>query len=60
MSGANRADNVHFLFGFSERGLQFVNHVTGFTLTVKQMALSTRLIKMIAKSPCIYGIIGCV
>ncbi|KAH3723464.1 hypothetical protein DPMN_049252 [Dreissena polymorpha] len=49
LSGANRADDVHFLFGFSERGLQFVNHVTGFTPTVEQRVLSTRLIKMISK-----------
>ncbi|KAH3723622.1 hypothetical protein DPMN_049415 [Dreissena polymorpha] len=48
LSGANRADDVHFLFGFSERGMQFVNHLTGFTPTVEQRALSTRLIKMIA------------
>ncbi|KAH3723737.1 acetylcholinesterase-like [Dreissena polymorpha] len=48
LSGANRANDVHFLFGFSERGLQFVNHVTGFTPTVEQRALSTKLIKMIA------------
>ncbi|KAH3723451.1 hypothetical protein DPMN_049239 [Dreissena polymorpha] len=48
-SGANRANDVIFLFGFSERGLQFVNHVTGFTPTVEQRVLSTRLIKMIAK-----------